>query len=83
MKSTRLRSLLLAAAFAVPVIAHAHPGHDGDHDFVWDFEHFVTHPLATIACVTIVAAGGWAVWQLVKSSRTTKAEAAKRTDSSR
>lgn len=83
MKSHRLRFLLLTAVFAAPVIAHAHPGHDGDHDFTWDFDHFVTHPLATIACVTIVAAGGWAVWQLVKSSRATKSETVKRSGSGR
>jgi len=83
MKSNRLRFLLLAAVFAAPVIAQAHPGHDGDHDFTWDFDHFASHPLATIACIAVVAAGGWAVWQLVKSSRATKSETVKRSDSSR
>jgi len=66
MKSSRLHALLLAAVFAAPAIAHAHPGHDGDHDFVWDFGHFVTHPLATIACVAVLAAAGWGVWRLLK-----------------
>ena len=83
MKSLRLRSLLVATAFALPALAHAHPGHDGDHDFTWDFDHFASHPLATIACIAVVAAGGWAVWQLVKSSRATKSETVKRSDSSR
>ncbi|MES1168421.1 MAG: hypothetical protein ABUL61_04555 [Oleiharenicola lentus] len=69
MKSPRLRSLLLAAAFAVPVIAHAHPGHDGDHDFVWDFDHLATHPLATLAYVAIAGVAGWLVWRWIKSPK--------------
>jgi hypothetical protein len=69
MKSPRLRSLLLAAAFAVPVIAHAHPGHDGDHDFVWDFDHLAAHPLATLAYLAIAGAAGWLVWRWVKAPK--------------
>lgn len=68
MKSLKSRLLPLGLLLA-PVLAHAHPGHDGDHDFVWDFDHFFSHPLATILCVAVVAAGGWAVWRLLKSSR--------------
>ena len=78
MKLTRLRSLLIATAFAVPALAYAHPGHDGDHDFVWDFEHVTSHPLATILCLSVLAAGGWAVWRLVKSAKAAKSSQAKR-----
>jgi hypothetical protein len=70
MKTSRLRPLLVAAALALPVLAQAHPGHDGDHDFVWDFEHLASHPLATIACVSVLIAAGWGVWRLLKSGTT-------------
>ena len=75
------RSLLFIALFAVPALAFAHPGHDGDHDFVWDFGHFVTHPLATFACIAVIAVAGWGVWRLVKSPAT-KPERATRDDRS-
>jgi len=78
MKASRLRFLLLAPALALPLLAHAHPGHDGDHDFVWDFEHITSHPLATILCLSILAAGGWAVWRLLKSRQAGKSQPAKR-----
>ena len=61
------RPLLLIALFAVPALAFAHPGHDGDHDFGWDFEHLVTHPVATLACAVVIGAAGWALWRLLKS----------------
>lgn len=70
MKHPRLRSLLLAGLFAIPALAHAHPGHDGDHEFVWDFDHFVSHPFATLTCVAVLAGAGWLVWRLLKSPRT-------------
>lgn len=69
MKSSRLRSLLLAAVFAVPALAHAHPGHDGDHDFVWDFEHLASHPIATLAYIAIAATTGWLVWRWLKAPK--------------
>lgn len=72
MKSRRLPSLLAAAAFILPVLAHAHPGHDGDHELVWDVEHFLRHPLASIACAALVIAAGWAVWRLLRSSQAAK-----------
>ncbi len=78
MKSSRLRSLALLATLALPVLAHAHPGHDGDHDFGWDFEHLAGHPLATLACLSLLAAAGWGVWKLVKSRSATKTERVKR-----
>lgn len=78
MKSPRLRALSLAAALCLPVLAHAHPGHDGDHDFVWDFAHLAAHPLATMAGLALLAAAGWGVWRLVKSRATAKAEPTRR-----
>ena len=77
MKSLRLRTLL-AGLFAFPALAQAHPGHDGDHDFVWDFDHFASHPLATFACVAIVATAGWLVWRLIKSPRAEGAKSDRR-----
>ncbi len=66
MKPTIRRLLILAVSLA-PVLAHAHPGHDGDHDFVWDFEHLASHPLATIACVSLLVAAGYGLRQLIRS----------------
>jgi hypothetical protein len=69
MKHPRLRFVLLAGLFAIPALAHAHPGHDGDHELVWDLDHFVSHPLATLMCVAVVATAGWLVWRLLRSRR--------------
>ncbi|RXK55423.1 hypothetical protein ESB00_05855 [Oleiharenicola lentus] len=77
MKSPRRLSLALVS-LALPVLAHAHPGHDGDHDFGWDFEHLVNHPLATIACLSVLVAAVWGVRKLVISRNAAKTERAKR-----
>jgi urease accessory protein len=37
--------LLALAAFVLPVLAHAHPGHEG-HELTWDFTSGATHPLS-------------------------------------
>ncbi|AOS45262.1 hypothetical protein Verru16b_02341 [Lacunisphaera limnophila] len=66
MKTLRLPSVLLAAALLLPAVAQAHPGHDGDHDFVWDFGHLTANPLATIACISLLVAAAWGVRRLVK-----------------
>jgi hydrogenase/urease accessory protein HupE len=67
MKRLRLRFLPLAGLLAAPALAFAHPGHEGGHDFEWDFGHFASHPLATTLCVAVLAISVWAVWRLVKS----------------
>ena len=67
MKHSRLRYVLLAGLFVAPALAHAHPGHDSDHDFVWDFGHFVSHPFATLACAALIASAGVLVWRLLKA----------------
>ena len=36
-------SRLIALLAAVPVIASAHPGHDGGHDLTWDFGSGLGH----------------------------------------
>lgn len=80
MKSPRFRPLSLLVTFALPVLAHAHPGHDGDHDFGWDFEHLAGHPLATLACLALLATAGWGVWRFLKSRPAVKTARAKRED---
>jgi urease accessory protein len=51
---------LALAAFALPVLAHAHPGHDG-HDLTWDFAGGAIHPLTGWDhLVAMVAVGLWA-----------------------
>lgn len=77
MKSPRRLSLALVT-LALPVLAQAHPGHDGDHDFVWDFEHLADNPLATIACLSLLVSAGWCVRYLLKSRQSAKTERAKR-----
>jgi urease accessory protein len=37
--------LLAVTLLALPAIAHAHPGHDGDHELTWDFSGGFLHPL--------------------------------------
>jgi len=74
MKHPRLRYVLLAGLFAAPALARAHPGHDGDHDFAWDFGHLVSHPFATLAGAALIASAGVLVWRLLKAP---KAEGAK------
>ncbi len=69
MKSLRLRSLLLLPVSLLPALAHAHPGHDGDHEFGWDYEHLASHPLATILCFAVVGAAAWGVWSLLRRNR--------------
>jgi hypothetical protein len=78
MKSPRLHSLLAATVFVVPVLAHAHPGHDGDHDFVWEFSHLTSHPLATLAWVPLLVTAGWGVWRFLKSRSAAKSQPVKR-----
>jgi hydrogenase/urease accessory protein HupE len=68
MKSLR-RLALVSVGFLAPLAAFAHPGHDGPHDFEWDFDHLVEHPAATLACFAIVALGGWAIWKLLGGKR--------------
>jgi hypothetical protein len=69
MKSRLLARLVLAALLA-PALAQAHPGHDGDHELVWDFQHLASRPLATIECIVLVTAGAWGVWRLLKANLT-------------
>ena len=57
MKLTRFLAL---AAFALPVLAQAHPGHDG-HELTWDFATGATHPLSGWDhLLAMVAVGLWA-----------------------
>jgi urease accessory protein len=52
----RIGSLLLV----FPVLAHAHPGHDG-HDLTWDFSGGFAHPLSGWDhLLAMVAVGLWA-----------------------
>ncbi|HTO05154.1 MAG TPA: hypothetical protein VL069_15700 [Opitutus sp.] len=66
---TSCRSTFIAALFAIviPVLAHAHPGHD-DHDFTWDFSHLTAHPWATLGCLAALFAGAWIVWRWLKNA---------------
>ena len=77
MKIALIRPLALAALL-MPVLAHAHPGHDGDHDFGWDFGHLVTNPWATFACVACVAGLGWGAWRMLKPSARRSSQPVKR-----
>ena len=57
MKLTRFLTL---AAFALPVLAHAHPGHEG-HELTWDFTSGALHPLSGWDhLLAMIAVGLWA-----------------------
>ena len=74
MKLSPVRFAALAFAFSAAV-ARAHPGHDGPEggDFIWDFSHLASHPLATAACVLIVGAAFWAGVSHLRSRRARRA----------
>ncbi len=57
MKLTRILAL---AAFAAPVLAFAHPGHDG-HELTWDFATGARHPFSGWDhLLAMIAVGMWA-----------------------
>jgi hydrogenase/urease accessory protein HupE len=62
---TRFRRFVQIAGLVLvfPALAHAHPGHEG-HELTWDFNHLVAHPLATLMCFAVLAAGAWAAWRI-------------------
>ncbi len=63
MPTKTLRSLLKGFVLlaAVPAIASAHPGHDGDHGFGWDFSGGFAHPLGGWDhLLAMIAVGLWA-----------------------
>ena len=56
----KLSRFFALAAFALPVLAHAHPGHEG-HDLTWDFTSGASHPLSGWDhLLTMIAVGLWA-----------------------
>jgi hypothetical protein len=65
MKAPR-RYALTSLALAAPAALLAHPGHDGDHDFTWDFSHLVAHPVATLLCAAVL---GTAIYAVVRATR--------------
>lgn len=65
MKAPR-RFALTSIALATPAALLAHPGHDGDHDFTWDFSHLLAHPVATLLCAAVL---GTAIYAIVRALR--------------
>lgn len=56
---TLLKGIVLLAA--LPAIASAHPGHDGDHGFGWDFSGGFAHPFGGWDhLLAMIAVGLWA-----------------------
>lgn len=56
----KLSRLLALAVFTLPLLAHAHPGHEG-HDLTWDFTSGATHPFSGWDhLVAMIAVGLWA-----------------------
>jgi urease accessory protein len=63
MLTKSLRSLLKGFVLlaTLPAIASAHPGHDGDHGFGWDFSGGFAHPLSGWDhLLAMIAVGLWA-----------------------
>jgi urease accessory protein len=64
------RHVFLAAFLALPTLVQAHPGHDGDHELIWDFNGGFLHPLTgwdhllAMLAIGLLAAqlGGRARW---------------------
>ncbi len=57
----KLIRFIALAAFALPVLAQAHPGHDGGHELTWDFTSGATHPFSGWDHVlAMIAVGLWA-----------------------
>lgn len=55
------RFALPAVAALAPTVAFAHPGHEGDHDVVWDFATGFMHPLGGWDhLLAMLAVGLWA-----------------------
>lgn len=67
----RFPHVLTLAALTAPAALLAHPGHDGDHDFTWDFSHLAAHPFATLFCGLIL---GISIYALVRSARSRRAK---------
>jgi len=54
MKSTL--ALKFSAALAlIPVVASAHPGHDGGHGLTWDLSGGIEHAKLPLGCLLVVA----------------------------
>jgi hydrogenase/urease accessory protein HupE len=65
MKTRRVRATAVSAVLlAVPSLALAHPGHDGDHGLTWDFSHLAAHPLATALGALVLVGAVWGGAQL-------------------
>lgn len=62
----RFAPRFLTALAALPAIAHAHPGHDGD-ELTWDFGHLAAHPVATLGWSLLFATSLWGARKLAHS----------------
>jgi hypothetical protein len=56
---------LLVSVAALPVIAHAHPGHDG-HELTWDMRHLAAYPWATLGCFAAIGGIAWLAGRIVR-----------------
>jgi len=63
MRALRRIPLLLAIFSVLPLLAHAHPGHEG-HDLTWDFAAGLGHPLAPWGFVLVAVLVGLAIMAL-------------------
>ncbi len=64
--SARRLAPVLFLFFTLTTLAQAHPGHDGGHEVTWELSHLIEHPLATLACFGVMAAGAVLAWLLVR-----------------
>ena len=56
---------------AAATLAQAHPGHPGHEgdDFIWDFNHLVSHPLASLGFAALLTITVWAAWNHLRNRR--------------
>ena len=71
--------LILASAASLA----AHPGHDDGHELTWELGHLAAHPLATAACLLLIAAAGWTTFVLVRRAPALRAQSLRGSQPSR
>jgi hypothetical protein len=81
--SFRRAATLSAQILASTASLAAHPGHDDGHELTWELGHLAAHPLATAACLLLIAAAGWATFVLFRRAPALRAQSLRGSQSSR
>ena len=83
MKNSLARMIGPAIGFlATAGLVHAHPGHEG-HELTWDLSHLADHPLATLACFSLMFAAGLGGWLMLRRGATLRVQSLRELQPSR